>query len=65
MPDGGAVVSRPRIPKTVEFDSDQFDELDELRRRTHKPNFSEAVRMAVRHGIAAIKELEAEGRLVA
>jgi hypothetical protein len=60
-----ATAAKARVPKTVEFDRDQFEELDALRIRTRRPNFSEAVRLAVRHGIAAIEQLEAEGRLVA
>lgn len=58
-------IAGDRVSKTIEFDHEMFTALQELRRRTRRSNFSETVRLAIRHGIAAIEQLEAEGRLVA
>ncbi len=48
----------------LSFRPDQVLEIEDLARK-RQTSFSEAVRTAVRYGIAAIKQLESEGRLVA
>jgi len=54
-----------RIAKTVEIDRDQVEDLQGLWKRTRQPSFSETVRLVIRHGLLVIKQLEAEGKLVA
>jgi Arc/MetJ-type ribon-helix-helix transcriptional regulator len=65
MPEDGVAIARPKIAKTIEFEAEQYAEIEDLWHRTRRPNFSEAVRLAVRHGLQYIRELEAEGKLVA
>jgi hypothetical protein len=46
------------------FRPEQVEEIEQLAQR-RQTSFSEAVRTAVRYGLAAIKEMEAEGRFAA
>lgn len=54
-----------RQTKSVQFTSSELEALSRLRQRTGRRSFSDVVCLAVHHGLKAIEQLEAEGRLVA
>ncbi len=56
---------RSRVAKTIEFERDEADEVEALRLRHRRRSFTDAARLAIRHGLQRIAELEAEGKLVA
>jgi hypothetical protein len=65
MPEDAAVATRSKIAKTIEFEPEQYQDIEDFWHRTKKPNFSEALRVVVRHGLVHIRQQEAEGKLVA
>lgn len=65
MPEDIVTISRAKVAKTIEFEADQYAEIEDLWHRTRQPNFSEAVRLAVRQGLQHIRQQEEEGKLVA
>lgn len=62
----GAAKTTGGLVKTggLAFHPDEIERLERLKDK-RRSTFSEAVRVAVRHGLNQIEQLEAEGRLVA